>query len=306
MTVDLDEFAEAVGTAGPVSCVGGRTSWALGGAIDANAREVRAPNGIVSYRPDEMTVTVMAGTAIHELTSVLAERRQTVAIPPRERSTVGGALAVGRSSILQLGHGHVRDTLLQARFINAGGEIVKVGGPTVKNVTGFDVCRLLVGSFGTLGFFGEVILRTRPTAPVSAWFCAHEVDPFELRRVLYRPTCILWDGYATHVCLQGNLGDVSAQLQVLGPLFKEESDPSDLSRFHFTWKLAPSDLRSFAQGRQPGSFMTEIGIGTAVCHDPQPLTPVDHRVALLESDIKNKMDPLGRLNPGRSPRGATD
>ena len=64
---------------------------------------------------------------------------------------MGGALAVGRSGIRRLGYGPVRDTLLQARYVSPTGEIVKAGGPTVKNVSGFDLCRLLVGSQGPWG-----------------------------------------------------------------------------------------------------------------------------------------------------------
>ena len=98
-----------------------------------------------------------------------------MAIPPH--GTVGGALAVGRSGLRRLGYGPVRDTLLQARYVSAAGDVVKAGGPTVKNVTGFDLCRLLVGSRGTLGFIGEVILRTRPRARFEQWFST-SADPW--------------------------------------------------------------------------------------------------------------------------------
>ena len=66
----------------------------------------------------------------------------------------------------------MENTLLQARYVSAAGEIVKAGGPTVKNVSGFDLCRLLVGSYGTLGFLGDVILRTRPLPATSQWCSA--------------------------------------------------------------------------------------------------------------------------------------
>ena len=70
----------------------------------------------------------------------------------------------------------------QARYVSAAGEVVKAGGPTVKNVSGFDLCRLLVGSRGTLGFLGEVILRTRPLPAASQWFTAAAADPFGVVR----------------------------------------------------------------------------------------------------------------------------
>ena len=83
--------------------------------------------------------------------------------------------------------------MLQVRYVSAAGEVVKAGGPTVKNVSGFDVCRLLVGSRGTLGFLGDVILRTRPRSRHEQWFSG-AVDPVETMTRLYRPTSVLWDG----------------------------------------------------------------------------------------------------------------
>ena len=147
---------------GPVTIAG---SGSRGGPVP-DVRCVHAPSGIDWLRADEMTVCCGAGTTVAELDDALVGHGQCVAIPPH--GTVGGALAVGRSGLRRLGYGPVRDTLLQARYVSAAGDVVKAGGPTVKNVTGFDLCRLLVGSHGTLGFLGEVILRTRPRAALRA------------------------------------------------------------------------------------------------------------------------------------------
>ena len=165
--VDLSDLRDAVGTDGPVTCVGGRTQWDVGGPVDPAAREVRAPVGIEDLRPEEMTVRCGAGTLVSDLAVALAERGQFVALPVQLGATVGGVVAVGRSSICRLGHGPVRDTLLQARVVLADATVVTAGGPTVKNVSGFDLCRLLVGSLGTLAIIGEVILRTRPLPACS-------------------------------------------------------------------------------------------------------------------------------------------
>ncbi len=162
--MDLAEFAEEIGPDGPVTIAGLSTR---GGPVDG-VRVVMAPNEIVSVRPDEMTVECGAGVPVDELDAALADYGQAVAITPS--GTVGGALAVGRSGIRRLGYGPIRDTLLQAMYVNADGKLVKAGGPTVKNVTGFDLCRVLVGSRGTLGFIGAVILRTRPRAAFEQWY----------------------------------------------------------------------------------------------------------------------------------------
>ena len=160
--MDLTAFAREVGPEGPVTITGLGTR---GGPV-AGVRSVGAPSGIEWIQPAEMTVSCGAGTMVAELDDALLAHGQCVAIPPS--GTVGGALASGRSGVRRLGYGPVRDVVLQARYVSAAGEIVKAGGPTVKNVSGFDVCRLLVGSRGTLGFIGDVILRTRPRARVRA------------------------------------------------------------------------------------------------------------------------------------------
>ena len=99
----LSEFAAAVGPSGPVTVTGLGTR---GGPV-AGATVVRAPGGIEWIAPDEMTVSCGAGLPVDELDAALAERGQFIALPPG--GTVGGALAVGHSSIRRLGYGPVRD-----------------------------------------------------------------------------------------------------------------------------------------------------------------------------------------------------
>ncbi|MEJ7800291.1 MAG: FAD-binding protein, partial [Ilumatobacter sp.] len=202
--MDLSEFVADVGAERPVTIAGLATR---GGPVDG-IHTVMAPVGIEWVQPDEMTVRCGAGTPVEELDDALAAYGQSVAIPPT--GTVGGALSVGRSGIRRLGYGPVRDTVLQVQYVNARGKVVKAGGPTVKNVSGFDLCRLLVGSWGTLGFLGDVILRTRPRARFEQWFTTPG-DPFELFTRLYRPTSVLWDGTTTWVLLEGAPADVDAQ-----------------------------------------------------------------------------------------------
>src|SRR5205807_7009871 len=140
---------------------------------------------------------------------------QTVALPDWKGATVGGVLAVGRSGIRRLGYGPIRDVLLEARYVSSGGELVKAGGPTVKNVSGFDLCRMLVGSLGTLGFLAEVVLRVRPLPAASRWF-ATDSDPFALFRRLHQPISLLWDGATTWVLLEGHPDDIEEQARANG------------------------------------------------------------------------------------------
>jgi glycolate oxidase FAD binding subunit len=298
-TGTLEAFAAEVGPvdAGPVVAVGGRTQWTVGGEVDASAREVRAPAGVVEFEPAEMTVRVRAGTPVADLDGALREGGQCVAVPSWPDATVGGVLAVGHSGIRRLGWGPVRDTVLETRHVSAEGTLVKAGGPTVKNVSGFDLCRLLVGSVGTLGLLAEVVLRTRPV-PASERWLAGEADPFELRRRLYRPAAILWDGRTTWVLIDGHPADVDAETEKAG---LPEVDPSNVPELPpHRWSLQPSELVDLPDRLGPGRFVAEVGVGIVHAHEAQPARSVEPPVAELHRRLKAVFDPTGRLAPGRS------
>jgi len=292
--MDLTAFADDVGPDGPVTCVGGSTQWAVGGEVDPSARVVRAPEGIEWIVPEEMTLCCGAGTPVTVLLDALAERGQTVALPRWEGATVGGILAVGRSGVDRLGRGPVRDTLLQARVVTAGGLVAKAGGPTVKNVSGYDLCRLLVGSLGTLAFLGEVILRTRPLPEAIRWL-AGPADPFELRRRLHAPTSVLWDGTTTWILLEGDHADVDAEAARSG--LAEVAGPPELPTVA-RWSVRPGGLRELS-----GRFVAEVGVGIVHHTQPPAQQEVDVEVVRLNRAVKERFDPSGRLNPGRCPLG---
>jgi len=283
--MDLTTFADEVGSDGPVSVVGAATR---GGAVP-DVRAVTPPSGIDWFRPEEMTVQCGAATPVGELLAELAAAGQTVAIPPG--GTVGGALAVGRSSVRRLGDGPIRDALLQARYVDAGGRVVKAGGPTVKNVSGFDLCRLLVGSRGTIGFLGEVILRTRPVPRHERWYRS-AAAPDDLLRRLYRPTSVLWDGLWCHVLLSGHPRDVDEQATGCGldPIDGPPELPSG-----GRWSIPPGDVPTLVGS---GRFVAEVGIGIVHHERPAPPPVVEPAVRELHRRIKERFDPTGRLNPG--------
>jgi FAD/FMN-containing dehydrogenase len=286
--MDLSGFAAEVGVTDPVTIAG---TGSRGGAVPG-ARRVTAPAGIDWIEPAEMTVCCGAATPVAELDEALNGHGQCVAIPPA--GTVGGALAVGASSVRRLGYGPIRDTLLQARYVSAGGDVVTAGGPTVKNVSGFDLCRLLVGSRGTVGFIGDVILRTRPRSRHEQWFTLDH-DPFgtpgEILRRLYRPVSVLWNGSQYWVLLEGDPRDVDEDAARLRLVASDKPVLPAGGR----WSVPPSQL-----GTLTGDFVAEVGIGVVHHTEPAPRRTVDPVVDALTQRIKHRFDPTGRLNPGVS------
>ncbi len=295
----LADFAEQVGAEGPVAVEGGRTRWLVGGAPPPDVRTVRAPAGIVEYAPEEMTVRVRAGTTVAELDAELSSRGQRTPLPDRG-GTVGGALAVGENHPGLLGRGRVRSSLLQVRYVSADGVLVNGGGPTVKNVTGFDLPRLMVGSLGTLGLLAEVILRTEPNPAVSQWVVSDDADPFAVRHVLLRPGAVLWDGGRTWALLEGQADDVASERAAIAVhgTFTDGDGWPELPPHR--WSLTPSGLRDIG-AHATGRFVAVVGAGLVFAAEPQPSRILDPAARTVGERLKRNFDPDGRLNPGRDP-----
>jgi FAD/FMN-containing dehydrogenase len=304
----LTLFAAEVGSDGPVTVVGGRTQWGIGGPPSDEARLIAAPTGVVAHEPAEMIVRVRAGTALGDLQQAVGESGQFVALEADRpaQATVGGLLAVGYSGYRRRGWGPLRDAVLEITAVTSKGDLVRSGAPLVKNVTGFDLCRLLVGSLGTLALTGEVVLRCRPLPQVEAWYIGEESDPFALSARLYRPMAVLWDGLRTWVGLAGYGVDVEEQARtVLGTRFRPTegppAPPGEQRR-----SLPSGALRDLPRqaGGAVGNWLAEVGVGVVHCTAqvaagiPRPEPALE--VVGLHRAIKERFDPDGRLNPGRS------
>lgn len=288
--------------ADPIVAVGGRTQLDVGDPVDERCREVSAPAGVVAHEPAEMTVRVRAGTTLAELDDALAATGQHARLEADdpERATVGGVLAVGRSGLHRLGWGPVRDSVLEATVVLADGRLTTVGGPTVKNVSGYDLPRLFVGSLGTLVIFAEVVLRTRPRPERSTWLVG-EADPMEVRAGLWSPSSVLWDGTQTWVCLEGLGVDVEDGVRQAGALGLVETDgPPDIPRGG-RWSVPAGTVVGWARdhGDDVGRFVAEVGVGLIHTEGPAPERAPTGRIVEVQRALKERFDPAGRLAPGR-------
>lgn len=179
MEAQLNSLIDAVRQAGADGRVlrlrgsGSKDFW--GQSLTGEVLDTRGYRGIVSYEPSELVVTARCGTPLAELEAVLAEKGQCLAFEPphfgqgsENGATVGGMVAAGLSGPARATAGAVRDYVLGARFINGLGEHLTFGGQVMKNVAGYDVSRLMAGSWGTLGLITEVSLKVLPVAPAEA------------------------------------------------------------------------------------------------------------------------------------------
>jgi glycolate oxidase FAD binding subunit len=179
---------------GSFEVVGHGTKRAFGRLTEAGTMlDTSALSGIVKYEPEELVITVRAATPVAEIEAALAGKRQMLGFSPADwgplfgatagQATLAGIVGANACGARRVKAGAVRDHVIGCRFVNGDGEAIKAGGPVIKNVTGFDVPKLMCGAFGTLGLLTEVTLRVSP-APARVAALAVRADSEDGLRVL--------------------------------------------------------------------------------------------------------------------------
>ena len=209
----------------PLDIRGGGTKAFYGGVPRGDALDVTGLAGISSYEPTELVVTVRGGTLLADLEAALSAQGQCLPFePPRFSSggTVGGMVAAGLSGPARANVGSVRDHVLGVTLLNGRGEVLTFGGQVAKNVAGYDVSRLVVGSLGILGVICEASLKVLPVnrATVTLRFERDEHRALEQLRIwASQPLPInasAWQQGQLHVRLGGAAAAVSAACAKLG------------------------------------------------------------------------------------------
>jgi glycolate oxidase FAD binding subunit len=190
MDATLQQFKERIASATamktPLQLRGGGTKDWYGQQAIGELFDTRSYTGIVSYDPTELVITARCGTTLQEIENTLNQHRQMLAFEPphfSEDSTIGGVVACGLSGPRRAAVGAVRDFVLGTTLMNGHGEMLHFGGQVMKNVAGYDVSRLLIGSLGTLGLILDVSLKVLPKSFAQTTRC-FEMDQAEaLHRV---------------------------------------------------------------------------------------------------------------------------
>ena len=149
----------------PLRIRGGDTKDWYGQALQGDILDTRGYAGIVAYDPTELVIVARSGTPLAEIEAALDVRNQMLAFEPPHfgaGSTIGGVVAAGLSGPRRQAVGAVRDFVLGATLMDGKGDVLKFGGQVMKNVAGYDVSRLLAGSFGMLGLILDVSLKVLP------------------------------------------------------------------------------------------------------------------------------------------------
>lgn len=163
--------------------------------------------GIVDHQPDDLTVTVRAGTTLAELAAELDGTRQTAVLPEGVPfRTVGGIVASGTSGYRRHRFGPTRDRVIGVEVVTGYGRCVRGGGRLVKNVTGYDLPRLVTGSRGSLGAITEITLKLWPAPPAEA--TVRVASAVRAQESLHRPLAVL----ETHVGSWAYLGGAATSL----------------------------------------------------------------------------------------------
>lgn len=244
---DLRSVRDALlDTAGTVSIAGAGTAADWAGPLEPveTALDTTGLTGVITHNPGDMTVSVLAGTPLRALTEELAPHGQHVsydAARVADGATVGGLIATADAGPAALVFGSLRDLVIGVTIVLSDGTVARSGGHVIKNVAGYDLAKLLHGSYGTLGVLVEVVLRLHPVAKRTATLvvdCSLADAAEHAARVLggqHEPAALEWvstgagDGQLL-LRVEGTETALSARLQrlreVLGADAQEAAEPS--------------------------------------------------------------------------------
>ena len=337
----VTQVAALVAAGGAVEIVGGGSKRFYGEPVEAMPLEVGGHSGIIDYDPAELVITLRSGCKLDEVEALLAQNRQMFGFEPPSfgaQATIGGMVASGLAGPRRAFAGSIRDFVLGARILDGNGEVLQFGGRVIKNVAGFDVSRLLVGSLGTLGVILEVSIRVVPIPETEVTLAFAHAQPAEhirwINELGSEPLPISassWNDGVSHLRLSGSEQGVKQACGQLGgdavepqwdqlreqnhPFFAAEQPLTRLSLPPACDELSPAVSQLVEWGGAQRWLCGEVDVaalrgeaealGGSVCafrnHSGgvPVFQPPAPLVMKLQRDIKASFDPQGIFNAGR-------
>jgi len=253
------DLAQIIASAkSPLKIIGGGTRPV--GRVAGEELSTSALSGITLYEPGALTLVAQAGTPVKDVEKALAAQNQRLAFEPMDHRpllgtagipTIGGVVAANASGPRRIAVGAARDFMLGVRFVDGSGNIIKNGGRVMKNVTGYDLVKLLTGSYGTLGVLTEVSLKVLPAVAATLTLTLNGLDdaaaikamsaalssPFEVTGVAHDPSLSL-----THFRLEGFAASIAYRAEELA---KKLHSFGAATESNTDWS-AIRDVKSFA------------------------------------------------------------
>lgn len=326
----------------PLAIEGNATKRALGRQATGEPLSVADHSGVVDYEPTELVLSARAGTTLAEIAAVLEGGRQALGADPPTfggRATLGGTLATNLSGPSRPWSGSLRDHVLGVRVINGRGEHLRFGGRVMKNVAGYDVSRLMAGSFGVLGVVTEVTVRVHARAERTTTRSL-ELDASEAHEAMIRLagahsplSGLVWDGRRLYARFAGSAAAVDAAARELGgdaaddagfwasireqtheffggdaPLWRfsvpAAAEPALTdARWQFDWGGAQRWLRGDYDQARLEDIARKMGGHVCLFRGGDRTGDVQHSRDAVQQRIhralKASFDPGGILNPGR-------
>lgn len=337
-----ERIRQTVASKRKLSIRGGGSKCFYGSAVEAEALEMADYAGIIDYQPRELTLTARAGTRLETIEALLAKNNQMLPFEPPHfgaGATLGGCVASGLSGPRRPYAGAVRDVVLGIKLMDGRAQVLRFGGQVIKNVAGYDVSRLTVGSLGTLGALLEVTVKVLPL-PESEYTLMLEMPAEQavdtMNRWAASPlplSATVWRAGHLYVRLSGTESAVEAAAIKIGgetipdsPGFwlalREQTLPDFAARP--LWRLSvPSTAKVFTTPGQPviewggavrwyaselpadamRMLAKQVGGHATLFRSHQPVTqaftPLAAPVAALHQRIRLALDPHGVFDTGR-------
>jgi glycolate oxidase FAD binding subunit len=184
----------AIANEQPLEIIGHGSRRGIGQPMATNAvLDLSALNAVASYEPNELIITVQAGAPLADVMSLIDSKNQQFAFEPMDTApllglidpgTIAGMIAAGLAGPRRIRAGGARDHLLGAHAVSGFGDSFKTGGKVVKNVTGYDLCKLLAGSWGTLAVMTEVTLKVMPRPEAERTLVLRGLDDLAANRAM--------------------------------------------------------------------------------------------------------------------------